>query len=184
MPDQLAPIYDATNKALLGSILFSTVLTPPTVPVPQLTQNEVIEYLLSSPSWENLFFDQNVTISILKCDADAREADRVKSTATNAEAKETVAERFHRLAAEWSKEIQNVSSLTIMTEHPKYRQIVSLGWDVVPFLVLDLQRNRRYWLPALQEITGIQPFDRSDMGNGKRMMEAWTRWGKNKHYIK
>jgi hypothetical protein len=42
-----------------------------------------------------------------------------------------------------------------MTEHPKYRQIVSLGWDVVPFLVLDLQRNRRYWLPALQEITGI-----------------------------
>jgi hypothetical protein len=183
MPDQLAPIYDAANKTLLGTILFSAALTPPLAPVVQPTQNELIEYLLSVPSQENPFFDQNVTISILKCDAGAHEASRVEIEAASAEANETVGERFHLLAAEWSKEVQNVSSLTAMTAHPKYRQIIDLGWEVVPFMLTDLQRNKRFWLPALHEITGIQPFDPSDAGNSKRMMSAWIKWGKNKRYI-
>ena len=183
MPDPNAIIYDAANKALLGSILFSGLLTSPPMLVTQPNQNELTEYLILSSSWENPLFDQNVMISILKCDADAREADRVKSTTPSAEAKETVAERFHRLAAEWSKEVQNVSSLTAMVAHPKYRQIVDLRWDVVPFMLIDLQRNKRFWLPALYEITGIQPFDPSDAGNSKRMMDAWIKWGKNKRYI-
>jgi hypothetical protein len=184
MPDQVISVQEAVTRALLGSTVYSALLSVPCVQpkayyVPSPSPGKKIESILALAARENPFFDQNVAISILKS-----EADRAKSEAAKGGVGETVAERFHRLASEWSKEIQNVSSLTIMTEHLKYRQIVSLGWDVVPFLVVDLQRNRRYWLPALQEITGIQPFDRSDMGNGKRMMEAWTRWGKNKHYIK
>jgi hypothetical protein len=183
MPDQLAPIYDAANKALLGSILFSAALAPAPLLVPQPTQDEVIEYLLSSSSRGNPFFDQNVTISILKCDAQAHAAAHIRGGAAIAEAQETVAERFHRLAAEWSKEVQNVSSLTAMTAHPKYRQIVDLKWDVVPFMLIDLQENHGFWFPALREITGIQPFDPSEAGNSKRMINAWVRWGKRKQLI-
>jgi len=47
----------------------------------------------------------------------------------------------------------------------------------------DLQNNRGFWFPALTEITGIRPFDLSDAGNSKRMVEAWVKWGKRKKLI-
>jgi hypothetical protein len=94
-----------------------------------------------------------------------------------------VKQRFRRLANEWEKEIGNASSLTAMTKHPKYKQIVNLGWDAVPFMLSDLQQSRGFWFPALNEITGIQPFDLSDAGNSKRMIEAWVKWGKRKKLI-
>jgi hypothetical protein len=99
------------------------------------------------------------------------------------EAEETTAQRFHRLASEWLNETRHVSSLTIMAGHPKYREIVGMGMNVVPFLIVDLERNRRFWLPALREITGIRPYDSSDEGNPKRMMRSWIQWGRNKNYI-
>jgi len=92
-------------------------------------------------------------------------------------------ERFHRLAAEWDREVGNISSLTAMTRHPKYREIIDLGWKVVPLMLDDLQRNRGFWFLALNEITGIRPFDPRDAGNTKRMTEAWLKWGKFKRII-
>lgn len=94
-----------------------------------------------------------------------------------------VDECFRRLANEWEQEIQNVSSVLVLTSHPNYREIVRLGWRVVPYLLRDLQTNRRFWFPALHEITGISPFDRSDAGDSERMLEAWVKWGKRKKLI-
>jgi hypothetical protein len=104
-----------------------------------------------------------------------------ESEPAKTETQETTPERFHRLADEWSREVSNVSSLTAMTSHPKYRQIVDMGWEVVPLLLADLEQNRRFWLPALREITGIQPFDPRDAGNSKRMTESWIKWGRNRY---
>jgi hypothetical protein len=97
--------------------------------------------------------------------------------------KRTVENEFNRLAREWSAAVGNISSLTAMAEHPKYREIIDLGWDVVPFLLHDLQRNRRFWFPALTKITTIQPYDPRDTGNSKRMIDAWIEWGKKKQLI-
>jgi hypothetical protein len=99
------------------------------------------------------------------------------------DAKRTVESEFNKLAREWSGAVGNVSSLTAMAEHPKYREIINLGWDVVPFLLRDLQRNRRFWLPALTKITTVQPYDPRDTGNSKRMINAWIEWGKKKRLI-
>ena len=96
---------------------------------------------------------------------------------------EPTADRFHRLADEWYRQVGNVSSLTAMTKHPKYREIVNLGWDAVPFMLDDLRRNHGVWFSALEEITKIRPFDPSDAGNSKRMIEAWVQWGKRKKLI-
>lgn len=90
-------------------------------------------------------------------------------------------QRFLQLASDWSNETRNVSSLTALASHPKYRQIVNLGWDVVPYLIEDLQNNKRYWLPALDEITGIRPYDSADEGNSKIIIDAWVKWGKKKY---
>ncbi|MGB8986898.1 MAG: hypothetical protein WCC37_09870 [Candidatus Sulfotelmatobacter sp.] len=94
---------------------------------------------------------------------------------------EEVEAHFNKLADEWEEDVSNMSSLTAMIGHPKYREIVDMKWRVVPFLINDLQRNRRFWLPALEEITGVHPFDPSDSGNSKRMIDAWVRWGKYKY---
>jgi hypothetical protein len=91
--------------------------------------------------------------------------------------------RFHKLAKEWSEETRSISSVTALTSHRNYREIVKLGWDVVPYLLIDLQQNRRFWFPALYEITQVRPFDRSDAGNSKRMTEAWVKWGRKKKLI-
>jgi hypothetical protein len=176
-------IQESATKGLLGSTLYSVLLSPICVQpgvcpvVLPHRRDKKTEYILTIPARENPFFDQNVTISILQSEPYKLSRDRSEIEG------ESVAERFHRLAAEWSMDVRNVSSLSAMSSHPKYRQIVDMRWEVVPLLLVDLQRNRRFWLPALHEITGIQPFDPSDAGNSKRMIDAWLRWGKNKRYI-
>lgn len=95
----------------------------------------------------------------------------------------SIGERFRKLADEWASDVSNVSSVEALTLHPKYQQIVGLGWDVVPFLLADLQAKRGFWFTALNQITGVRPFDRSDAGNSRRMAEGWIRWGKRKGII-
>jgi hypothetical protein len=95
----------------------------------------------------------------------------------------TLEQRFHKLANEWSREVGSISSINDITAHPKYREITRLGWDAVPLMLRDLQTNKRFWFPALYEITKIRPFDSSDAGKSKRMTEAWIAWGKRKGLI-
>src|SRR6266853_1664154 len=105
----------------------------------------------------------------------------VRDLAVSTAGTESTEAWFNRLADEWEQEVSNISSLTAMVAHPKYREIVDMKWRVVPFLISDLQRHRRFWLPALEEITEIQPFDPGDSGNTKRMIDDWVRWGKQKY---
>jgi hypothetical protein len=109
--------------------------------------------------------------------ADVQQLAHADATPTNLQA------RFRKLANEWSSEVSNISSVGSLTSHPKYQEIVRLGWEVVPYLLADLQQNRGFWFTALNEITGIRPFDPSDAGKKKRMTEAWVKWGKRKGII-
>ena len=96
---------------------------------------------------------------------------QAKRTATR-----DVAILFHRLADEWTRATGPISSVDDRISHPAYREIVNLGWEVVPHLIDDLPRTHRFWFPALAEITRIQPFDQKDAGNIRRMTKAWTQW--------
>jgi hypothetical protein len=90
---------------------------------------------------------------------------------------ETAAERFQRLAAVWRAETAYLSSLTDMTAHPAYREIVGMGREVVPLLLQDLEKEPDHWFTALSEITGANPVPPEDAGNLDRMAAAWLRWG-------
>lgn len=95
----------------------------------------------------------------------------------------TLKDRFFRLAEQWNEETGHFSSTKEITSNPNYQEIIRLGWDVVPYLLRDLQQNKRFWFPALYEITKIRPFDLCDAGNSRRMVKAWTAWGKRKGLI-
>lgn len=99
------------------------------------------------------------------------------------DAEYSLEERFRQLANDWSENTRHVSSSKDLASYPSYREIIGLGWDVVPLLLKDLEENKRFWFPALYAITNVRPFDPSDAGNGRRMTEAWVRWGKRKGLI-
>jgi hypothetical protein len=103
-----------------------------------------------------------------------------RPTADDAEA---VPERFRRLADEWSMETMHISSASDLINDKRYQKIIDLGWDVVPYLLKDLQTNKRFWFPALAAITGVRPFDTSEINNPRRMTEAWVKWGRWKGLI-
>jgi hypothetical protein len=95
----------------------------------------------------------------------------------------TLKERFIQLSTKWRQETGHSSSIEDMTSNPSYQEIINLGWDVVPLLLDDLQRNNGFWFPALYDITKIRPFDTSDAGNSRRMTKAWIKWGVRKGII-
>jgi hypothetical protein len=95
---------------------------------------------------------------------------------------ETIAERFRRLAAAWQQAVAYHSSTTVRHNHPAYREIISLGPEVVPLLLRDLEANHNHWFGALREITGADPIPESAAGNLPQMVAAWLRWAKDHGY--
>ena len=66
--------------------------------------------------------------------------------------------------------------------HPAYREIISMGQEVVPLLLRDLEANQTHWFRALHEITGADPIRASDAGNIAKMAEAWLAWARENGY--
>ena len=95
---------------------------------------------------------------------------------------ETLPERFRRLATAWEEAVAYQSSTTVRNNHPAYREIISLGVDVVPLLLRDLEDNHTHWFCALREITGANPIPELAAGNIPQMAEAWLRWAKDNGY--
>lgn len=95
----------------------------------------------------------------------------------------SVEQRFQKLADEWSRETSHISSTNDLINDRRYQAIIDLGWPVVPYLLSDLRSRKRFWFPALAAITGVRPFDRSDLSSPRRMVDAWLRWGKWKGLI-
>jgi hypothetical protein len=92
--------------------------------------------------------------------------------------------RFRRLESTWMAEVGYSSSSTELRSHPAFQEIISLGEEVVPFMLRDLEERPRLWVWALPQITGADPVPVSDRGNITRMSEAWLRWGKARGYFR
>ena len=96
--------------------------------------------------------------------------------------RETLEERFLRLAAVWHRETAYLSSMTEASSHPAYQEIIHLGPEVVPLLLRDLQAHHSHWFAALRAITGAEPIPPSVAGDIPKMAEAWLCWAKDNDY--
>lgn len=95
---------------------------------------------------------------------------------------ESIAARFQRLAATWHEATDHLSSMSAASSHPSYQEIISLGKDVVPLMLRDLQDNQTHWFVALRTITGAQPIPAAAAGNIVQMAQAWLQWAKDNGY--
>ena len=91
--------------------------------------------------------------------------------------------RFHRLAAQWRDECQLLSSTTAKAMHPAYQQIIGLGPEALPLIFKELSEKPGHWFWALKSITGENPVSPADVGNVRRMTEAWLNWGREHGYL-
>ncbi len=94
-----------------------------------------------------------------------------------------VRDEFLRLAVDLDTETRFISDVDKIIHHSAYQQIIGLGHEVVPFLLLDLDQHPGRWLWALHSITGANPVPSSALGNVKKMASAWSEWGKHNGII-
>jgi hypothetical protein len=74
------------------------------------------------------------------------------------------------------------------TKHPAYKELVSHGKDIIPFVLYDLKQGMS-WLPIclLCDIVGADknPHITEDMaGDYDKLQEAWLQWASDNGYNK
>ena len=84
---------------------------------------------------------------------------------------------FGKLSKEWEDQTAFLSSIQAKICHPAYLSILALGKQVVPFILKQLQKKPDFWFPALRAITKENPVHSNDVGNLRKMTEAWLQWG-------
>jgi len=95
----------------------------------------------------------------------------------------SLSERFSLLAERWQSETAHISSSSKRIANPAHQEIVSMGYDAVPFLLKDLKESGRSWFWALTAITGVNPIEPVDRGDREKMKKAWLNWGSQKGLI-
>ncbi len=101
----------------------------------------------------------------------------VESKAGSSEQAE-LEKRFNKLAKKWKLETSGYYSVSSMTMHPAYLEIISHGDKMIPFILKDLQEKPNHWFIALKTLAQTSPVKPEDAGNIKKMTEAWLAWGK------
>lgn len=92
-------------------------------------------------------------------------------------------DRFADLAETWRYETAFTSSLNEIVMNRAYQQIIGLGPNVIPLILLDLHKQPDHWFWALKALTAADPVQPEDRGDITRMADAWVEWGKMVKYL-
>lgn len=90
---------------------------------------------------------------------------------------------FQRLAEKWSDDTQFTSSLTAVTSHPAYNEIIKMGKPALPLILKELNSKGGYWFAALKRISGEDPTSPDSAGYYDKQREEWLAWGQKHHYL-
>jgi len=90
---------------------------------------------------------------------------------------------FDWLAKIWKEETEYLSKKSEIYLHPAYADIVLKGWNIVPFILEDLEKEPYFWLKALKDITNENPVIQEHEGNFNLMVNDWLDWGRKKQLL-
>ena len=91
--------------------------------------------------------------------------------------------KFHSLAESWKSQAARLPRVIDMVMLPSYQQIIGLGEQALPFILLELQQSPDHWFWALRAITGEDPVPPEERGNVAAMRRSWLRWGAERGYV-
>lgn len=105
--------------------------------------------------------------------------------------KYTIKKKFKNLShkchfdTRWSSNLNDY--LNDLINHPAYQEIISMGTKVVPFILMDLMDDPKWWFYALKQITGENPVpeDKKEEYEGYlyELTTLWLDWGRKNKYI-
>ena len=98
--------------------------------------------------------------------------------------RDNIALRFAKLAREWKSDTQLFSSLTNITEHPAYQEIIKMGIYALPYIFEELDREPGHWFSALNAITGANPIKPDHRGRMALMTADWQAWRRKNLKVK
>jgi hypothetical protein len=76
-----------------------------------------------------------------------------------------------------------MSSLSDMTGHLAYQEIITMGLPVIGRLLEQLRKSPDFWFEALRRISGANPVRQEDVGDLELMTRAWLDWGAQQGYV-
>jgi hypothetical protein len=84
--------------------------------------------------------------------------------------------------SDWLDETQYESSLSAITRHPKFSELLAMGDYAVRFTLQKIDRGdvRLHWFPLLKRIANEDPVPTEDRGDADRMALHWLRWGRER----
>lgn len=94
-----------------------------------------------------------------------------------------IGEKFAVLANRWHDETDFLSSPTNITGNDTYLEIISMGKEVIPFILEDLKERGGNWYRALRILSGEDPVLPEARGDVEHMKSAWLQWGRERGYI-
>lgn len=97
--------------------------------------------------------------------------------------RESLARQFRELAEAWRSRKGPISSIARMAILPEYQQIMAMGPPIIPIILRELQRKPDHWFWALHYLTKADPVREDELGNLRKMADAWIRWGKENGYL-
>lgn len=103
--------------------------------------------------------------------------EKLKSERTQRE----IGDKFNRLASQWLRETEYISSIKKACMHPAYQRIIGMGPDALPYLLRELESNPDHWFWALEAIAEDDPAQSEDTFDGAA--RAWLNWGRAKRLI-
>ena len=89
---------------------------------------------------------------------------------------------FREYYDRWYNETKYLSS-SKMFENKHYRDIISLGINVVPSIIKKLKEEPVHLFEALVEITGHDPIPESHWGDTEQMALDWVKWWEEKNRV-
>ncbi len=91
--------------------------------------------------------------------------------------------KFLRLKEEWENDTAHLSSITEISMHHAYQQIIGMGPGVIPYILRAMLHAPDHWFWALKSITTEDPVPPEDRGNMRKMTQAWLDWGHRQKHI-
>ena len=92
---------------------------------------------------------------------------------------------FNRAADEWISDTAWHSSISTITRHPRFAEIVGQG-PMAAKLILERMVAGDFhvhWFPALKDILQTDPVPEDKRGRTRDMAAIWIEWGKVNGYV-
>lgn len=98
---------------------------------------------------------------------------------------EELYDRFRELKCRFLQDTRFTSSISDMTAHPAYAEIIDMGSVAVSFMLEDCEREKSppVWFAALRTLTGADPVPEEAKGRIPEMAKYWVEWGKRNGYL-